>query len=121
MQVTPRMNKNGVNRNLFNSKKGSLEDSRITLPQKYSSTDVVVPKETTEEPNMADYPIQINKVSASWSNSDDPKEMTLKNLSLRIRKGKLCAVIGPVGSGKVINETYFLFLYCVSVHVPVFN
>ncbi|KAJ8734039.1 hypothetical protein PYW07_014590 [Mythimna separata] len=101
IQIMPRMDKNGVDKNLFNSKKEGLDESQIVLPKKYSPNDVVVPKDTiTEEPNMADYPIQLNKVSASWTAKEDSKEMTLKNISLRIRKGKLCAVIGPVGSGK---------------------
>ena len=91
-----------VGNNLFKSKKGGLDESQIVLPQKYSPSEAVVPKEITEEPNMTDYPIQLNKVSASWTGNDNSKEMTLKNISLRVRKGKLCAVIGPVGSGKVI-------------------
>lgn len=48
-----------------------------------------------------DYPIELFKVSASWTGSKDLSEQFLKNLSLRLQKGKLCAVIGPVGSGKV--------------------
>lgn len=108
--------KNGVDKNLFNSKNEGLNESRLVLPKKYSPSNVVVPKETSEEPNIADYPIQLNKVSASWTANNTPEEMTLKNLSLRIRKGKLCAVIGPVGSGKVRLQSHISCLDCVILH-----
>ncbi|XP_047540734.1 ATP-binding cassette sub-family C member 4-like [Vanessa atalanta] len=42
--------------------------------------------------------VEIRDVSASWTG--DPNFMALKNISMRIRKGKLCAIIGAVGSGK---------------------
>ncbi|KAG6463316.1 hypothetical protein O3G_MSEX013801 [Manduca sexta] len=45
-----------------------------------------------------DAAVQIHDVSASWTG--DPNFLALKNISLRLRKGKLCAIIGPVGSGK---------------------
>lgn len=43
--------------------------------------------------------IDIRDVSASWTN--DPNFQALKNITLRLRKGKLCAIIGSVGCGKV--------------------
>ncbi|CAF4884021.1 unnamed protein product [Pieris macdunnoughi] len=42
--------------------------------------------------------VEVHDVSASWTG--DPNFLALKNISLRIRKGKLCAIIGAVGSGK---------------------
>nr|AJD79132.1 ABCC3 [Pectinophora gossypiella] len=42
--------------------------------------------------------VELQNITASWTN--DPNFLALKNLSLRIRKGRLCAVIGAVGSGK---------------------
>ncbi|KAJ2946420.1 hypothetical protein O0L34_g12459 [Tuta absoluta] len=42
--------------------------------------------------------VELRGVTASWTN--DPNFCALKNVSLRVRKGKLCAVIGAVGSGK---------------------
>ncbi|KAI8429862.1 hypothetical protein MSG28_000362 [Choristoneura fumiferana] len=42
--------------------------------------------------------IDIRDVSASWTN--DPNFQALKNITLRLRKGKLCAIIGSVGCGK---------------------
>ncbi|KAF9419224.1 hypothetical protein HW555_004151 [Spodoptera exigua] len=98
IQITPKVN--GAGSKLFNnSKKGGL-DTGIVLPTKYSPTETNIARPIQEEPNMADYPVQLNKVSASWADVNDTKEMTLKNISLRVRKNKLCAVIGPVGSGK---------------------
>ncbi|XP_072936015.1 ATP-binding cassette sub-family C member 4-like [Epargyreus clarus] len=41
--------------------------------------------------------IQIQDVSARWTENGP---MTLKNLNLTVPKGKLCAIIGAVGSGK---------------------
>ncbi|XP_026726077.1 multidrug resistance-associated protein 4-like [Trichoplusia ni] len=93
MQVTPKVV--GKNR-LFNSK-NQLEPGDV-MPKKYLASDMSVSKQ--EETAQCDYPIVINRVNASWTGSDKPKEMTLKNISMRVRKGKLCAVIGPVGSGK---------------------
>nr|ASU47347.1 ABCC2 [Cnaphalocrocis medinalis] len=48
----------------------------------------------------SEYAVEIMGVTASWNADSGPKDATLKNLSVRIRRGKLCAVIGPVGSGK---------------------
>ncbi|XP_050359934.1 ATP-binding cassette sub-family C member 4-like isoform X2 [Nymphalis io] len=42
--------------------------------------------------------VEIRDVSASWTG--DPNFLALKNISMRIKKGKLCAIIGAVGSGK---------------------
>lgn len=46
-----------------------------------------------------DTAVEIRDVSASWIG--DPNFLALKSISLRIRRGKLCAIIGAVGSGKV--------------------
>nr|WBG67118.1 ABCC3 protein [Mythimna separata] len=45
-----------------------------------------------------DSALVLHDVSASWTG--DPNYMALKNISMRLRKGKLCAIIGAVGSGK---------------------
>ncbi|CAH0600504.1 unnamed protein product [Chrysodeixis includens] len=95
MQLTPKVV--GANNNLLNSKKGALEPGDI-LPKKFVPSDLSVAIQ--EDASQSDYPIEINRVSASWIGSDKPEDVTLKNISMRVRKGKLCAVIGPVGSGK---------------------
>lgn len=47
--------------------------------------------------------VEINDVSATWDEESNRK--TLQNINLKIRPGQLCAIIGPVGAGKVIlNE-----------------
>lgn len=106
MQITPRSN--GINNKLFNYKKGGMEQG-IVQPKKYLQSDISIPNETPDESNLSEYPIKLNKVSASWTAEENSADMTLKNISMRIRKGKLCAVIGPVGSGKV----RFLYLLLV--------
>ena len=47
----------------------------------------------------ADRSVDVLNASATWS----PKleKDNLSNITLRVPEGKLCAVIGPVGSGKV--------------------
>lgn len=49
-----------------------------------------------------DVGIHIQDVSASWT---DGGPITLRNINLSIPKGKLCAIIGSVGSGKVPTQT----------------
>lgn len=53
----------------------------------------------------SEFAIELSGVTAKWTESDSD-DTTLKNLSLRIRRGKLCAVIGPVGSGKVSHADF---------------
>lgn len=43
--------------------------------------------------------INFKNVTASWCTSDNDK--TLKNINFTVESGKLCSIIGPVGSGKV--------------------
>ncbi|CAK1599798.1 unnamed protein product [Parnassius mnemosyne] len=54
-------------------------------------------RRSLSQPNC-DIAVELRDVSASWT--DDPNFLALKNISVRIRKGKLCAIIGAVGSGK---------------------
>lgn len=50
----------------------------------------------------------IQNVSASWT---DDGPATLNQLNITVPKGKLCAIIGSVGSGKVSNmKTHILFI-----------
>lgn len=43
--------------------------------------------------------IELNQVSARWRNDSDIE--TLSRINLKIKAGQFCAVVGPVGSGKV--------------------
>ncbi|CAG5018109.1 unnamed protein product [Parnassius apollo] len=54
-------------------------------------------RRSLSQPNC-DIAVELRDVSASWT--DDPNSLALKNITVRIRKGKLCAIIGAVGSGK---------------------
>ena len=47
----------------------------------------------------SDTSVNVVNVSAKWS--PDLKKDSLSNITFRVPEGKLCAVIGPVGSGKV--------------------
>ncbi|KAG5860170.1 Multidrug resistance-associated protein 4, partial [Gonioctena quinquepunctata] len=53
-------------------------------------------KETSKIEGTEEGEIQITNVSASWT----PTSHTLKNITLHIPTGSLCAIVGPVGSGK---------------------
>lgn len=60
-------------------------------------------------PVNPDVGILIQNVNASWI---DDGPLTLNQLNLQIPKGKLCAIIGSVGSGKVccfsMNVSFYI-------------
>ncbi|XP_052753897.1 ATP-binding cassette sub-family C member 4-like [Galleria mellonella] len=76
---------NNVHGNKYSSFENFSELHPIARPQKFEGTDMVV---------------ELSGVTASWLNETPIEECTLRNISMRLRKGKLCAIIGPVGTGK---------------------
>lgn len=50
----------------------------------------------------------MNNVSATWDENSSRK--TLNQIDLKIKPGQLCAIIGPVGGGKV-NELFFCSIF----------
>lgn len=53
--------------------------------------------------------IEIINASANWNNNstiDD--QLALNNILVNVKAGQLCAIIGPVGSGKVNLYTNFI-------------
>ncbi|KPI93323.1 Multidrug resistance-associated protein 4 [Papilio xuthus] len=92
----------GVNPITFNGNKmPKLSDPVVAA--KYLSLDKQSALRPAEKPAISlntpfENAVEVYGVSASWTNSKD--RLTLKNISMRLRKGKLCAIIGPVGSGK---------------------
>ncbi|XP_059049414.1 ATP-binding cassette sub-family C member 4-like [Achroia grisella] len=44
--------------------------------------------------------VEISEATASWIHGIPDTECSLKNISMCVRKGQLCAIIGPVGAGK---------------------
>lgn len=73
------------------------------LSEPGSEIQLKVPKFTRSVSYQEDSALVLHDVSASWTG--DPNMMALKNISMRLRKGKLCAIIGAVGSGKVMADT----------------
>ncbi|XP_050352389.1 uncharacterized protein LOC126774816 [Nymphalis io] len=76
-------------------------DSNSIVAQKYSTKEnsrlsIVSPRTSVVGETM----VELSGVSASWDVSKSPEEMTLKNITMHLKKGKLCAIIGAVGSGK---------------------
>lgn len=53
-------------------------------------------KEVTPIRSLNEASLQIDGVSANWT----PTTPTLENINLKIPPGILCAIVGPVGSGK---------------------
>lgn len=54
-------------------------------------------RHTTPTKDLNEPSVNIEGASAYWTSD---KTATLENITLRILPGKLCAIIGPVGSGK---------------------
>lgn len=48
--------------------------------------------------------VELNNVSASWEKNTNIK--TLSQINLRVKLGEFCAVVGPVGGGKVRYVQY---------------
>lgn len=93
-----------VHRDLFNQTE-KKEDSIRPLSYQMKTTPINTMYNKTMDKTLrksvsvtSDFAIEVRDVSASWTG--DPNLQALKNISLRMRKGKLCAVIGSVGSGK---------------------
>lgn len=42
--------------------------------------------------------VEVHNVTASWTSD----QCSIKDLSFKVPKGKLCAIIGSVGAGKVM-------------------
>ncbi|OWR51775.1 ABC transporter family C protein ABCC2 [Danaus plexippus plexippus] len=63
------------------------------LEETKSTVDSYVPHENEND-------IELAEVNASWISTKNPQEMTLKNVTFNVPKGKLVAIVGPVGSGK---------------------
>jgi ABC-type multidrug transport system fused ATPase/permease subunit len=51
------------------------------------------------EPSDVNTAIEMKSFNFSWKKEN---EFAVENVSLRVKKGELVAVVGPVGSGKVI-------------------
>lgn len=52
-----------------------------------------------------DLGIVISNATAKWT--DAQTDNSLENINLTVRPGRLVAIIGPVGAGKVYNITYY--------------
>ncbi|XP_075985131.1 ATP-binding cassette subfamily C member 4-like isoform X2 [Anticarsia gemmatalis] len=97
-KIMPRTN---LAKNIFNNSKSENSiKSDFVHARKYNRNDSNAPRASVVSVSSSEYLMELNKVNASWTGSTEPSEVTLKNISLRVRKGKLCAIIGPVGSGK---------------------
>ncbi|XP_047534615.1 uncharacterized protein LOC125069235 [Vanessa atalanta] len=84
----------------FNGKMTTI-DSNSIVARKYSSKENFRPSIVSPRTSVVgETLVELSGVSASWDASKSPEDMTLKNITMHLRKGKLCAIIGAVGSGK---------------------
>lgn len=51
--------------------------------------------------------IVVSNVFAKWT--DSQIENSLENINLTVRPGRLVAIIGPVGSGKVLIQNFIIY------------
>lgn len=67
------------------------------LKEERNEKEVCIDRQNLQEtkPNA----IELNKVCASWERNSNNE--TLNQIDLKIKTGEVCAVIGPVGGGKV--------------------
>lgn len=100
--------------NIFRNVTGSFRKSEPTVrPLSYSQKTEILPTDFNSSNNLVkrnnsrllrrmshldDTAVVLHDVSASWTG--DPNFLAIKNISMKLRKGKLCVIIGAVGSGK---------------------
>lgn len=58
---------------------------------------------SNQDEQLNNFCVVISNVTAKWT--DSQTDNTLENINLTVRPGRLVAIIGPVGAGKV----YLLF------------
>jgi len=71
-----------------------VEEFLLVEERDMSSDNLIHDKEPQDKKNNL---IELNNVSASWCPAEN---LTLSEISTNVSSGKLCAIIGPVGSGK---------------------
>ncbi|KAJ2946418.1 hypothetical protein O0L34_g12457 [Tuta absoluta] len=90
---------NFVNNLKFSTKKSNDDMAKITLG-KYKTENGIGKAVASESDIGGEYAIELSGVSASWTAVSEQTKLTLNNVTMRVRKGRSCAIIGPVGSGK---------------------
>jgi ATPase subunit of ABC transporter with duplicated ATPase domains len=78
-----------------------LEEERASPSDNTNNTTSATTNGQTHPKNNAVVDTSVNVVNASAKWSADIENDTLSNITFKVPGGKLCAVIGPVGSGKV--------------------
>ncbi|XP_059049333.1 ATP-binding cassette sub-family C member 4-like [Achroia grisella] len=82
---------------VFNQQTQSADKNNVAA-NKFENVSTL--QRTGRQHKLEDTSIDISDVSACWLNEAPDDECTLTDISINIRKGELCAVIGPVGTGK---------------------
>ena len=63
---------------------------------------------SVKRPELNQCEIELKQVTVKWPSAGEQEDYTLKDVSVTVRPGQILAVVGPVGSGKVIQHCYSL-------------
>jgi len=95
-----------VNPSKSNKKAANINRKVIITNKNLSSVNVKY--NDNGSPQLDDIGIVVNNATAKWTEAQT--ENSLKNINLTVIPGRLVGVIGPVGSGKVYINAYFIIL-----------
>lgn len=78
-----------------------LKEEGFSLQESFTASELPVLSEpSSEKPHAGDYIVEAEHLSAIFQEGTAMESYALKDLSLKIRRGSLTAVIGHTGSGK---------------------
>ena len=78
-----------------------LKEEGFVLRERFTASELPgLLKLSSEKPEAGDYIVEVNHLSAIFQEGTAMESFALKDLSMKIRRGSLTAVIGHTGSGK---------------------
>ena len=78
-----------------------LKEEGFVLRESFTASELPgLLKLSSEKPEAGDYIVEVNHLSAIFQEGTAMESFALKDLSMKIRRGSLTAVIGHTGSGK---------------------
>lgn len=78
-----------------------LKEEGFVLQESFTASELPGLSElSSEKPQVGDYIVEVNHLSAIFQEGTAMESFALKDLSMKIRRGSLTAVIGHTGSGK---------------------
>ena len=78
-----------------------LKEEGFSLQENFTASELPgLSEPSSEKPQADDYIVEVNHLSAIFQEGTAMESFALKDLSMKIRRGSLTAVIGHTGSGK---------------------